>query len=98
MEPLREDQAPSALLELVDGPKDMRFAMTARTIAKLRDQGKDINEVTAGNIAKVTRYRAGGEEDLEEMVGRFEMLMEQGDEGVTEVRKKTVYPQLDPSR
>lgn len=30
------DQAPSAILELVDGPRDMRFAMTARTIVRER--------------------------------------------------------------
>ncbi|KAF1350834.1 ribosomal protein L17, partial [Delphinella strobiligena] len=72
IEPIKEDQAPSAILELVDGPKDMRFAMTARTIAKLRKDGKDINDMTAGNIAKVTRFRKGGEDDLEKMVARFE--------------------------
>ena len=31
VEPQKEDQAPSAILEQVDGPRDMRFAMTART-------------------------------------------------------------------
>lgn len=38
IEPLNEhdDQAPSAILQLVDGPKDMRFAMTARTIVRER--------------------------------------------------------------
>ncbi|KAI9754727.1 MAG: hypothetical protein M4579_004574 [Chaenotheca gracillima] len=33
MEPMKDDAAPSAILELLDGPKDMRFAMTARTLA-----------------------------------------------------------------
>lgn len=97
-EPLREDQAPSAILELVDGPKDMRFAMTARTIAKLRGDGKEINDLTAGNIVKVTRYRKGGEDALQDMVSRFERLSAEGDEGVLEVKKKTVYPENDPSR
>lgn len=30
------DQAPSAILELVDGPRDMRFALTAKTIVRER--------------------------------------------------------------
>ncbi|MCJ1466929.1 hypothetical protein MMC07_005551, partial [Pseudocyphellaria aurata] len=37
----KHDQAPSAILELVDGPKDMRFAMTARTIMRERAAGDD---------------------------------------------------------
>ncbi|MCJ1313245.1 hypothetical protein MMC25_006922 [Agyrium rufum] len=36
IEPLKEDQAPSAILELVDGPKDMRFHMTAKTLVRER--------------------------------------------------------------
>lgn len=60
--------APSAILELVDGPKDIRFAMTARTIARERGEGKELNEMTARNFDKVTRFRPGGEKELEEMV------------------------------
>lgn len=68
IEPIKEDQAPSAILELVDGPKDMRFALTARTIARQRKEGEEINEMTRRNLEKVTRFRPGGEKDLEKMV------------------------------
>lgn len=98
IEPIKEDQAASAILELVDGPKDMRFAMTARTIASVRAKGQAINDMTAANIVKVTRYRKQGDDDLEEMVGRFEKLGAEGDEGVEEVKKKTVYPKVERSR
>ena len=74
IEPLKPDQAPSAILELVDGPKDMRFAMTARTVARQRGSGEDLNEMTQKNIDKVTRYRPVGETALEEMVGRLSEL------------------------
>ncbi|KAM3074658.1 54S ribosomal protein L8, mitochondrial [Clarireedia jacksonii] len=74
IEPLKQDQAPSAILELVDGPKDMRFAMTARTVGRLRDQGKQLNEMTKINIAKVTRFKPGGEASLEEMISRMRGL------------------------
>ncbi|SMQ55950.1 unnamed protein product [Zymoseptoria tritici ST99CH_3D7] len=105
IEPTKEDQAPSALLELVDGPKDMRMALTARTIANLRakaeergDEDVRINDMTLHNVRKVTRFRENGEEELEELVKRFERLNDEGDEGVEVVRKKRVYPKQERSR
>ncbi|KAF2770064.1 ribosomal protein L17 [Teratosphaeria nubilosa] len=98
IEPMKEDQAPSAILELVDGPKDMRFALTAKTIAAVRAKGQQINDMTAANIQKVTRFRKDADEELEAMVGRFEKMATEGDEGVDEVKKKRVYPELKPSR
>ncbi|KAK4122332.1 ribosomal protein L17 [Parathielavia appendiculata] len=68
------DQAPSAILELVDGPKDMRFAMTAAAVARDRMLGKRHTELTQKNVEKVTRYRRGGREEFEEMVGKIEEL------------------------
>jgi len=81
IEPLKQDQAPSAILELVDGPRDMRFAMTARTLAHQRVEGREVNDVTARNILKVTRYRDGGEGELEKMAGRFEREVRRGEKG-----------------
>jgi large subunit ribosomal protein L17 len=76
----------------------MRFALTAKTIAAVRAKGHNINDMTAANIMKVTRFRKGGEEDLEKMVERFERLGQEGDEGVQEVKKKKVYPENEVSR
>ena len=90
IEPIKEDQAPSAILELVDGPRDMRFAMTARTVARLEDEGKDLNEMTRRNVEKVTRFREGGEGSLREMVGVMRGLGK-GDRGGV-VKKKEIYP------
>jgi large subunit ribosomal protein L17 len=98
IEPIKEDQAPSAILELVDGPKDMRFALTAKTIANLRQKGHEINDMTAANIQKVTRFRSDAENELETMIGQFERLAAQGDSGVEEIKKKKVYPAQQPSR
>lgn len=69
------DQAASAILELVDGPKDVRFAMTARSLVKERaaaaeDESKGVRDITARNILKVTKYR--GEEALLKEVERLE--------------------------
>lgn len=105
VEPQKEDQAPSAILELVDGPKDMRLALTAKTIAharfKAEQDGRDfkLNDMTAHNVRKVTRYSGmRGEQHLQDLVGKFEALLEQGDEGVEEIKKKRVYPDLQKSR
>lgn len=87
------DQAASAILELVDGPKDMRFHMTAKTLVRERasgsgsesgdgDRGGAIRETTAQNVRKVTRFRAGGMEQLEAQVRKLEsFLQERGEEG-----------------
>lgn len=74
IEPLNRhnDQAPSAILELVDGPRDMRFAMTAKTLMRERASAEGIREITAKNIKKVTRFREGGVEALEREVRRLE--------------------------
>lgn len=98
IEPIKEDQAPSAILELLDGPKDMRFALTAKTIANVRSKGHQMNDMTAANIQKVTRFRKNAETELEDMVGKFERLAEEGDAGVEEIKKKKVYPKLEQSR
>lgn len=74
IEPLKDDQAPSAILELVDGPKDMRFHMTAKTIARAREEGLEQSEMTIRNVEKVTRYRKDGEEALEDMVSKLRKM------------------------
>lgn len=89
IEPLKPDQAPSAILELVDGPRDMRFAMTAKALVKQREDGVGMNEITAVNVRKVTRFREGGEDELEAEVLRLEreqrrVQKEEQDEGGTE--------------
>ncbi len=68
IEPLKTDQAPSAILELVDGPKDLRFAMTAKTIAQCAKEDKDLTDLTLKNIKKVTQFREDGQAELERMV------------------------------
>jgi large subunit ribosomal protein L17 len=67
------DQAPSAILELVDGPKDMRFALTARAIARQREEGLKEHELTALNKKKVTQFRKDGVEALEDAVAKLQI-------------------------
>lgn len=71
-EPLNNDAAPSAILSLVDGPRDMRFAMTAKALVKQRQEGLAMHQLTALNIRKVTRFREDGEQALESEVRRLE--------------------------
>lgn len=71
IEPLKSDQAPSAILELIDGPKDMRFALTAAVIARCAKEDKNLSDMTLRNIKKVTRFRKDGESELEKMVEKL---------------------------
>lgn len=75
-EAIRDDQADSAILSLVDGPRDMRFSMTAKALVRQRKEGLPMHEITAVNVRKVTRFREGGEEALEQEVKRLEADVE----------------------
>ncbi len=68
------DQGASAILEFVDGPKDMRFAMTAAAVARDRALGRQSNELTLKNRTKVMRYRDNGEKSFEDMVKKIGKL------------------------
>jgi len=67
----RYSQAPSAILELVDGPKDLRFAITAAAVARDQVMGKPHSDLTHKNVNKVTRYRKDGQKVFEDMVARI---------------------------
>ncbi|KAL4868140.1 hypothetical protein BDV12DRAFT_170134 [Aspergillus spectabilis] len=85
VEPKKDDQAPSAILELVDGPKDMRFALTAKTVARRRDKGiETLDEITLMNVRKVTRFRKDGVEELEQAISRVKL-----DEGNVKATKRS---------
>ncbi|KAF2973540.1 hypothetical protein GQX73_g172 [Xylaria multiplex] len=68
------DQGASAILEFVDGPKDLRFAMTAAAVARDRALGRKSNELTLKNRSKVLRYRDNGEKAFDDMVKRIGKL------------------------
>ena len=70
----RYDQAPSAILELVDGPTDMRFAVTAAAVARDRALGRPHTPLTQRSIERVTRFRPDGVAQLEDMVMRTARL------------------------
>jgi hypothetical protein len=88
VEPKKEDQAPSAILEMVDSPRDMRFMLTARTLAYRRSHRLPMNETTAANVKKVTAFRDNGVAELRKLVATFEgMKPFEGD-----ISKLPVYP------
>lgn len=63
------DKGESAVLELVDGPKDSRFMMTAKALARDRIIGRESTPLTLKNRLKVTRFRT--DQELETLVQRF---------------------------
>lgn len=76
-EAIRDDAAASAILSLVDGPKDMRFSMTAKALVRQRKEDTPLTEILAHNMRKVTRFRADGEQALEDEVKRLESDVEE---------------------
>lgn len=68
------DQGDSAILELVDGPKDMRFHMTAAAVARDQRLRLKSTPLTEKNRLKVTRYRKDGPEVFKEMVVKMRRL------------------------
>ncbi|KAI1487864.1 ribosomal protein L17 [Biscogniauxia mediterranea] len=68
------DQGASAVLQLVDGPKDLRFAMTAAAVARDAKLGRAPNSLTQLNRTKVLRYRPDGERQFADMVERIARL------------------------
>lgn len=86
IEPIKEDQAESAILELVDGPKDLRFAMTAKTLSRLPPNQK-MNELTAKNVQKVTQFRTDGMNSLRDMVNKMRRMNEGWDDNLPGQKK-----------
>ncbi|BFZ61878.1 54S ribosomal protein L8, mitochondrial [Saitoella coloradoensis] len=71
-DPRHGDKAPMAVLEFVDGARDTRFAMTARTLAHDEMYEKLQTPITLKNIAKVTRYRGEtGTAELRDFAQKF---------------------------
>lgn len=68
------DQAPTAILEFVDGPKDMRFHLTAATYARNQALGLKATKITLLNRKKVTRFREGGKEEFDSMVKQMRTM------------------------
>ena len=97
IEPMKEDQAESAILELVDGPKDMRFALTAKTLARL-DPRRRFTPGVASHVKKVTQFRGDGIEELQQMVERMRIEQGQGiDDRILSPPRK-IYPEQKMKR
>lgn len=97
IEPMKEDQAESAILELVDGPKDLRFAMTAKTLANALPT-QQFRPKTAENVKKVTKFRKGGIEELRNMVERLRIEKAEGIDDRILAAPKKVYPEEQSKR
>jgi hypothetical protein len=97
IEPMKEDQSESAILELVDGTKDMRFAMTAMTLAQLPAR-QQFNEKTAENVKKVTQFRKDGVGDLQHMVKQLRIAKMKGIDNRKLAPPRKVYPEVKEKR
>ncbi|KAF2127438.1 hypothetical protein P153DRAFT_368730 [Dothidotthia symphoricarpi CBS 119687] len=91
IEPMKEDQAESALLEFVDGPKDMRFALTAKILAN-REPRQEPSNAEARNINKAIRFREDGVNELRDMIKRMRIEKQDGLDDRALAAPRTVYP------
>ncbi len=84
------DQAPLAIIELVDGKRDMLFSMTARRVARSRILGtKWLSQETRDDIYRLFQF--GGEartKAFEEEVERQKLLLQKEDKVYEAFRKR----------
>ena len=67
------DNAPVAILSLVDGPRDLRFEMTARATGRERAMGEE-RELTGRNRERVLKFRdEAGVREFERKAEEFEV-------------------------
>jgi len=69
-----DDQAESAIIELVDGRRDSRFMMTALAVARDQMMGRRSHPMTLINRKKVTQNRKDGEQEFQDMVRLFKQI------------------------
>jgi hypothetical protein len=84
------DNSPLAILELVDGKRDMLFSMTARRVARSRILGtKWLSQETRDDIHRLFQF--GGQsrvQAFEEEVERQKVLLEKEDKAYEAFRKR----------
>lgn len=92
IEPMKEDQAQSAILELVDGPKDLHFAMTAKTLAGLK-YGAKFTPAVEQHVKKATQFRKHGIQQLKQMVKKMRKEHKQNVDDRILAAPRSVYPE-----
>ncbi|VEU19717.1 DEKNAAC100162 [Brettanomyces naardenensis] len=69
LEPRIGDNAPQAILELVDnGEREMKFWYIAKTVARLELQGQPLDDLTEKNVRDLLLYRKDGDEEFRRTV------------------------------
>jgi len=70
------DMAPQAILELVDGTRDMQFSMTARRVARSSILAtKWLSESTKNAMHRIIQFRENGAKEFDEEVERQKALL-----------------------
>ncbi|KAK6339091.1 hypothetical protein TWF696_009878 [Orbilia brochopaga] len=95
IEPYNGDAAPSAILELVDGSKDMRFAMTAKAVARNIYERTALHPMTLQNVEKVTRFRTNGKEELRKLVDYFVEALKKKNERIDSGPRRVHLPSVE---
>lgn len=76
------DKAPAAIIELVDGKREIKLWLTARVVARLEKQGLPIDSTTQGNIDKLLKYKENGQEEFRQLVEELKELFYSTEESI----------------
>jgi len=97
LEPRFGDRAEQSILELVDGPKEMKLWLTARIVARLQLQDKPVDPLTQSNIDKLIQYRENGQQHFDELVERCKKEF-YSDSKVLQELQETLPPPVENMR
>lgn len=92
LEPRLGDNAPQSILELIDGKRDMRFALTAKAVARSAALGEAMDPMTVRNMNKVTKTEEAKqrfEAEVALMKKQYFADIEQGETTIRELVRKT---------
>lgn len=91
LDPRVGDNAPQVALELVDNEdRELFFWYVAKVVARLQLQGLPLDELTAKNVGKVTKYKENGEAKFAQLVELCKQ--EFFTEGVVEEAESEIIP------
>lgn len=76
------DSSPQAIIELVDGKREIKFWLVARIVARLELQGLPIDATTQNNVDKLIKFKPDGQEEFRKCVEQCKELFYSDEENL----------------
>lgn len=71
LEPRVGDNSPQSIVELVGGKRDMKRALTARTVARYEQQGMPLHPITKKDVERILKQGPNSETEFRELVEKM---------------------------